>query len=120
MNYRNDKVSDALEVLAIMRSGVSVYSGAHSYRTADCGCETLCQERTSGGQKFKDEISAERTVADALARRLKLKSIYAFDALAGQRLTSDSAALKDLLTSHSKDQSQRTLVRDFFRSPTPP
>jgi len=69
--------------------------------------------------RFKDHVSAVNTINDALARRLKpdVASIGAFDELVGQRLRKDSMALRDILSKHSKDISQRVEVSKFFAPP---
>ena len=117
MPYRKDKVSDVVAILAIMRDEFNSRSSYYN-------CTELRKEAVKGlsenklrQNRFKNQDSAEKSIHDACARRLKpdVGSIKDFDRLADQWLRQNSMRLKDILLKHSESSSQRSMVADFFR-----
>lgn len=119
MHYRNDKVSDVLSILAIMRN-------EFNSRSSHYNCKELRKKIVKGLAKAEDERrpikrfrnfdSAQKSIHDACARRLKpeVDNIKDFDSLVDQWLRQDSMRLKDILVKHSESRSQRSMVADFF------
>lgn len=116
MHYRNEKVSDVVAVLAIMRN-------EFNSRSSHCNCTELRKETVKGlaenellQNRYKNQDSAQKSIHDACARRLKpeVDNIRDFDRLVDQWLRQNSMRLKDILVKHSGSRSQRSMVADFF------
>jgi hypothetical protein len=113
MADQNDKVSDVMAVLTIIRRKFKT-------TTSSCGFTELRREAVKdvaeteyNKGRFEHQYSAQKTIHDACARRLKL-SITNFDGLTEQWLRQNSMQLKDLLLKHSKSPSQCDEVTSFF------
>ena len=115
MPYRNDKVSDVIAVLTVMRNEfkrTSNYRGSTELRKKAVKDVAEKELELSAG-RYKDERSAFNTIHDACARRLKL-DIRDFDGLTDQWLCQNPTRLKDILLKHSKSRSQHDEVTKFF------
>lgn len=116
MPYVKDKVADIVAVLKIMRKEFNRQSGYKD--TTELRKEAV--QEFAGTQlrakRFKNQDSANKTIHDACARRLKpdVDSIRAFDKFADEWLRRNSSKLKGILLKHSEFQSQRAMVNDFF------
>ena len=116
MPYRNDKVSDVMAVLKVMRRKFKTTTGF-------CDITELRKETVKDFAeteykkgRFEHQLSAKNTIHDACARRLKpdIGNIRDFDRLTEQWLRQNSMQLKDILLKHSKSPSQRDEVTEFF------
>jgi hypothetical protein len=118
MSSRNDKVSDVLAVLAIMRTGFNRATAYHNRNSTELRKDAVndIAENELRAKRFLNLISAKNTIHDACARRLKpdVACISHFDELADQWLKKNSTTLKDILVKHSENSSQRAVVIDFF------
>jgi len=67
-------------------------------------------------KRYKNQSSAEKSLHDACARRLKpdIDNIKDFDGFVDQWLRQNSVRLKDILVKNTKSNMQRSLVADFF------
>jgi hypothetical protein len=116
MPYKNDKVSDVLSILEIIRSECkrqfSYYNITELRKEAvkDMAKNELRQKR------YKNKNSAEKSIHDACARRLKpdVDNIKDFDRLIDKWLQQNSMRLKDILIKHIGSRSQRFIVSEFF------
>ena len=112
-SYRNDKVSNVMAVLKVMRresKRTSNYCDFTELRRK--AVKDVAETEYSKG-RYKNQDSAQKTIHDACARRLK-HSIADFDRLTKQWLRQNSMQLKDILLEHSKSCSQRAEVTIFF------
>jgi hypothetical protein len=117
MSYRNDKVSDALAVLAAMRNDFNRTKGSrNSTKFRIDAVKGFAESELRAKNRFKDQLSAVNSINDACTRRLMpdVASMSAFDEFADQWLWNQSTTLRDILTKHSKNSSQRSVVSDFF------
>lgn len=116
MPYRNDKVSDVLAILEIMRSEFK--SRSNNYNITELRKETVKSivEKELRYKRYKNQDSAEKSIHDACARRLKpdVDNIKDFDRLVDQWLRQNSMRLKDILMKHIESCSQQSIVADFF------
>lgn len=118
MYCQNDKVSDVIAVLAIMKND---YQRSSSYRNLTelrKNAVRFLAENELHAKRYKNLDSAQKTIHDALARRLRpeIKDIKAFDAFADEWLHNGGMQLKDILLRHSVKQTQRQRVDNFFRT----
>lgn len=120
MPYRNDKVSDVMAVLTVMRNEFKITSNYRNTTQLRKEAVEDVAETELRAKRYKNQDSALKTIHDACARRLKpaVGSIRDFDTLADQWLRQNSMRLKDILLRHSKSRSQRAVVTDFFGDKT--
>ena len=116
MPYRNDKVSDVMAVLTVMRNE---FERTSNYRdSTELRREAVkdVAETELSAKRYKNQDSALKTIHDACARRLKpdIGNIRDFDRLTDQWLRQNSMRLKDILLRHSKSRSQHAEVTKFF------
>jgi len=116
MPYRNDKVSDVVAILEIMRNEFK--SRTSHYNITELRKEVVkgLAETELRQKRYKNKDSAEKSIHDACARRLKpdVDNIKDFDRLVDQWLRQNSMRLKDILVKHAESRSQRSMVTDFF------
>jgi hypothetical protein len=114
MSCRNDKVSDVLVVLGVMRGDVHENYRNSTERRKDA-VNTVAESELLAG-RYKNFYSARTTIHDACARRLKpdIQNIRDFDELTDQWLRENSMKLRDILLIHSKSQSQCMEIDAFF------
>ena len=120
MPYWNDKVRDVIAVLTIIRND---FRSASSYRDVtelrrDAVKEVAETELRS--KRYKNQDSAEKTIHDACARRLKpdVGNISDFDRLVDQWLRHDSMVLRGILLRQTEYHTQSNPVADFFGDKT--
>ena len=116
MSYRNDKVSDVISVLAVMRDE---FNRTPRYRnTTELRKDAVNEIAESEllAKRYKNQDSASKTIHDACAHRLRpdVGCMRDFDELADEWLRRKSMILKDILLKHSDSQSQRIVVSSFF------
>jgi hypothetical protein len=116
MRFRNDKVTDVVAVLSIIREK---YRKRYGYCNAtELRKESIIDlaefELRSG--RYKNERSAIETIRDACTRRLKpnITGIRNFDRLVDEWLHGDSSTFKAILLKNSKRSSQQAEVSRFF------
>ena len=117
MSYRNDKVSDVLAVLAAMRNDFNrTKGGRNSTELRKDAVKGFAEGELRAKNRFKDQFSAVNSINDACTRRLMpdVASMSAFDEFADHWLWKNSTTLRDILSKHSKNPSQRAVVSDFF------
>jgi hypothetical protein len=119
MSSRDDKVTDVLAILAVMKNNYHAASNDHPSTTSlriDAVKGIALSELNL--KRFKDINSAEKTIHDACARRLQpdIRDIAVFDKLAGQWLLDNSMILRDVLLIHAKSDSQHSDINSFFNS----
>ncbi|SHI77874.1 hypothetical protein SAMN02745216_00486 [Desulfatibacillum alkenivorans DSM 16219] len=116
MYYQKDKVSDIISVLMVMKHefGKKPYSDTSELRR-DAVKEFAEREFRAG--RYVSMNSAEKTVHDACARRLKpdVNGIKEFDEIADQWLHDESMRMAEILLNHSEDRSQLATVVVFFK-----
>ena len=120
MPYWNDKVSDVIAVLTIIRNE---FRRASNYRDVTELRKDAIKEVADTelhAKRYKNRDSAEKTIHDACARRLKpdVGNISDFDRLVDQWLRNDSMVLRDILLRQAEYHSQRKAVADFFGKKT--
>ncbi len=115
MPYRNDKVSDVMAVLKVMKKGFKRTSNYCDFAELRIKAvkDVAETEFNVNKDRFEHELSAKNSIHDACARRLK-HSIADFDRLTEQWLRQNSMQLKDILLRHSKSPSQCAEVTKFF------
>ena len=116
MPYRDDKVSDIMAVLTVMRNEfkrMSIYRDSTELRKE--AVKEIAGTELSA-KRYKNQDSALKTIHDACARRLKpdIGNIGDFDRLTDQWLCQNSTRLKDILLRHSISRSQYAEVTNFF------
>lgn len=116
MSYQNDKVTDVMAVLTDIKGE---FKRRNSYRnTTEMRKDAVrgVAESELRAKRYKNEASAQKTIHDACARRLRpeVANIADFDSLVDQWLRQRSMRLKDILLSHSKSRSQRAEVSQIF------
>jgi len=116
MSYRDDKVSDVVAILAIMRNEFK--SRSSYYNSTELRKEAVksLAENELRQKRYKNQDSAQKSIHDACARRLKpdVDNIKDFDRLVDQWLRQNSMRLKDILVKHAESRLQRLMVADFF------
>ena len=120
MPFRNDKVTDVIAVLALIRREYRRESNDRMFPALRIDAVKSIAKTELQLKRFKNYDSAQKSIHDACARRLKpdVADIAAFDRLAGQWLSDHSMRLKDILLKHASGVSQRTNVNDFFGDKT--
>jgi len=113
MPYRNDKVSDVMAVLKVMKKGFKRTSNYCDFTELRRKAVKDVAETEYSKGRFMNQDSARKTIHDACARRLK-HNIADFDRLTEQWLRQNSMQLKDILLRHSKSPSQCAEVTKFF------
>ena len=113
MPYRNDKVSDVMAVLTVMRNKFKITPNCRYFTELRREAVKDVAETELNAKRYKDQDSAQKTIHDACARRLK-HYIADFDRLTEQWLRQNSMQLKDILLRHSKSPSQCVEVTKFF------
>ena len=115
---QNDKVSDVMAVLSLMRDEFN--KSPYHRNTTELRKEAvkIVAEKGLRANRFKNETSSINTIHDACARRLKpeVANISVFDNLADQWLRQKSMRLKDILLSHAESNSQRIIVNRYFEN----
>jgi len=116
MSAETKKVGDVLLVLSIMRKRFIGHMGAADVahlrkESVNSVANSLLHSRFKG-----NEISAERTISDALGRRLKpeIAGLGAFDKLSELWLRNGSTELKNILLKHANGPVRRDEVIAFF------
>lgn len=117
MLFQNDKVSDVLAVLTVMRNEYRTMSSYSNITELRRDAIKSVAEIELQSNRYKNLHSAHETIRDACARRLRpdVANIGAFDELAEQWLHKNSVTLKDILLKHSTHDSQLSAVNNFFR-----
>ena len=115
--YQRDKVTDVMAVLGTIRRE---FKARNSYRnTTELRKEAvrLVAESELGTGRYKNENSAQKTIHDACARRLRpqVVNVKDFDSFVDQWLRQGSTRLKDILLGHSENRLQRTEVDLWFK-----
>jgi hypothetical protein len=116
MPYQNDKVTDIMAVLGTIKGE---FKKRNSYRnTTEMRKDAVrgVAESELRAKRYKNENSAQKTIHDACARRLRPEVAHMadFDILVDQLLRQNLMRLKDILLRHSKSLSQRSKVDQFF------
>jgi hypothetical protein len=114
--YQRDKVTDVIAVLGTIKQE---FKGRSNFRnTTELRKEAvrLVAESELRARRYKNENSAQKTIHDACARRLRpqVGNIEDFDSLVDQWLRQDSMRLKAILLRHAESRSQRTQVDLWF------
>lgn len=118
MPHRNDKVSDVMAVLTVIKEK---FTRRTNYRSSTNlrkeAIKELAKTELRAG-RYKNEHSAVETLRDACTRRLRpdIMSIRNFDRYVDQWLRKNSMSLREILLWHSKDRSRRAEVNRFFES----
>jgi hypothetical protein len=115
--YQRDKVTDVMAVLKTIRGD---FETRRNYRnTAELRKEAvkIVAEAELQARRYKNTDSAEKTIHDACARRLRpqVGNIVDFDNLVDQWLRQHSMRLRDILLGHSESRLQRTEVDQWFK-----
>jgi len=116
MSYYNDKVTDVMDVLKNIRKeyNKSKYSpNITELRKYAVRCVAESQLQL---KRYKNDNSAQKTIHDACARRLKpeVLNIADFDILIDHWLRKGSLQLKDILLINSESCHKRIQVSLFF------
>lgn len=114
--YQRDKVTDVMTVLKNIRDE---FNKSKNYRnTSELRKEAvrLIAELELRAKRYKNTDSAQKTIHDACARRLRpqVANIGDFDNLVDQWLRKDSMQLKDVLLGHAGSHLQRSEVNQWF------
>ncbi len=115
--YRNNKVSDVIAVLKVMRRKFKRTSNSCDFTELRREAVKDIAETEYSKGRFEHQDSALKTIHDACARRLK-HYIADFDRLTELWLRQNSMQLKDILLKHSKSSSQCDEVTSFFEDLT--
>ena len=118
MPYRNDKVSDVMVVLTVMRNKFKITPNCRYFTELRREAVKDVAETELSAKRYKNQDSARKTIHDACARRLKpdIGNIRDFDELTELWLRQNSMQLKDILLRHSKSPSQCAEVTKFFEN----
>jgi hypothetical protein len=116
MLYQNNKVTDVIAVLFTIKDEYKRKGNYHNTTELRKSAVRNVAESELRRKRYDNEDSAQKTIHDACARRLRpeIKNIVDFDRLVDHWLRQHSARLKDILLSHSENCSQRTEVSQFF------
>ena len=114
--YQRDKVTDVMAVLKTIRDE---FDKSKNYRnTTELRKEAvrLIAEVELRAKRYKNTDSAQKTIHDACARRLRpqVANIGDFDNLVDQWLRKNSMQLKDVLLGHAESRLQRSEVNQQF------
>jgi hypothetical protein len=114
--YQRDMVTDVVAVLKTIRDE---FSKSKNYRnTTELRKEAvrLIAELELRARRYKNTDSAQKTIHDACARRLRpqVANIGDFDNLVDQWLRKNSMQLKDVLLGHAESRLQRSEVDQWF------
>ena len=116
-NAQKDKVTD---VIAVLKTIKGEFETRYNYRnTTELRKEAvrLIAESELRARRYKNTNSAQKTIHDACARRLRpqVGNIEDSDNLVNQWLRQHSMRLRDILLGHSESRLQRTEVDQWFR-----
>ena len=116
MSYQNNKVTD---VMAILTNIKGEFKKRNNYRNTTelrkDAIRSVAESELRAG-RYKNEDSAQKTIHDACARRLRpqVANIEDFDNFVDQWLRQNSMRLKDILLEHAESSSQRMQVSRWF------
>lgn len=116
MSYYNDKITNVLGVLKAIKEEYNrskYYRNITELRKDAVRCIAESQLRL---KRYKNENSAQKTIHDACARRLKpeVSNIADFDNLIDLWLRKGSMRLKNILLTHSESYSKHTQIGLLF------
>jgi uncharacterized Rossmann fold enzyme len=116
MSYQADKVTD---VMAVLKTIKEEFERINTYRNMAVLRRDAVRDLADSElrlKRYKNAISAQKTIHDACARRLRpdVVSIADFDNLLDQWLRRQSTHLQYILLRHSKNRSQCAEVGQFF------
>jgi hypothetical protein len=127
--HRDDKVTDVLAVLTAINNGFNNNGFKSGLYGRDCtelrkNAVIKVAEAELRIGRYKNMDSAQKTIHDACARRLRpaVASIKKFERLTDQWLFRNSADLETIIKDHSESVAQQAEVTRFFREqrePTP-
>lgn len=114
--YQRNKVTDVMAVLETIRDE---FNKSKNYRnTTELRKEAvgLMAELELRARRYKNADSAQKTIHDACARRLRpqVANIRDFDNIVDQWLRKSSMQLKDILLGHAESRLQRSEVDQWF------
>ena len=114
--YQRDKVTD---VMAVLKTISGEFNKSKNYcNTTELRKEAvwLIAELELQARRYKNIDSAQKTIHDACARRLRpqVANIGDFDNLVDQWLRKNSMQLKDVLLGHAESRLQRSEVDKWF------
>lgn len=118
MAYRNDKVTDVIKVLTVIKN--EFIRSPHYKNTSELRLQAvqMVAERELKLKRYKNMRSAFYTIHDACARRFKpdVENIQSFDRLIDEWLYRENASkLKNILTKNCQNKSQQYEVEEFFK-----
>ena len=98
MPYQQDKVSDVIAVLTLIKNEFSRSLISRDIKELRQDAVKEVAEIGLRARRFKNQDSAEKTIHDACARRLKpdVENIRDFDRLVGRWIHHDSVFLKNI------------------------
>lgn len=116
MSYYNDKITDVMEVLKNIREGYNGSKYSRNVTELRKYAVRYVAESQLQLKRYKNENSAQKTIHDACARRLKpeVLNIADFDSLVDQWLRKDSLRLKEILLINSESCHKKIQVGHFF------
>ena len=116
MAYYNDKVTDVMGVLENIREEYNRSKYSHNINELRKYAVRCVAESQLQLKRYKNENSAQKTIHDACARRLRpeVLNIADFDSLVDQWLRKGSMRLKDILLINSENCSKKIQIGLFF------
>lgn len=122
MPVRDDKVTDVIAVLTLMKNEYRRESNNHTSTALRIDAVKSIAQAKFQSKRFKNFNSAQKSIHDACARRLKpdVADIAAFDELADLWLRDKSMRLKNILMQHANGVSRLGEVNAFFDNKTLP
>jgi hypothetical protein len=116
MLYQKDKVTDVVAVLLTIKDEYRRKGNYHNTTELRKNAVRNVAESELRAKRYKNEDSAQKTIHDACARRLRpeVENIVDFDRFVDHWLRQDSTRLKDILLAHSENRVQRAGVNQFF------
>jgi ribosomal protein L33 len=117
MSYQNDKVTDIIAVLSTIEKQYTRNSNYRNTTELRKEAVNMVAESELRNHRYKNWDSAQKTIHDACARRLRpdIADIEHFDKLVDNWLRQHSKLLRDVLLKHSEDRAQRAKVNQFFQ-----
>jgi L-ribulose-5-phosphate 3-epimerase UlaE len=119
MTYQRDKVGDVIEVLTVIKNEHQKSTNYQNITSLRILATKIVAEMELNNNRYKNITSANRTIHDALARRLRpdIKNIKEFDEYTNQWLRNGSMKLKDILLGNTESITQSSKVEFFFTGP---
>jgi hypothetical protein len=115
MTVDNDRVSDVLHVLSIMRSDFTNVSHLVDVtRSRKTAVNAVAESGIENGRFKNGIVAAEKSIRDACSCRLGFQRIREFDDLAEQWFRKGSMRLRDVVFQVANNLSRKNKVIEFF------